>query len=196
MAQNISKRPSKTYFTLNTRKVCAKCVPRLPTAEQEMHCRNICSVILQCIVKYSDLLLRIITCDDIWIFQYDLEAKREFIKWKNRNSPRVKNAAMSKFDFKAIGIVFFDIPQCQTVKQYYYLWVYRYVTYSTSSQLKVSTMGCRDVKGEYIEGVKWEIVKKCKIKNLKQQFSNLIARPWNYMSKFYYFSDFSNQFYY
>lgn len=72
----------------------------------------------------------IISCDETWIFQYDVEIKRQSMHQKTATSPRIKKARMSKSKFKAMLIVFFNIngivmtewvPEGQTVNQTYYL---------------------------------------------------------------------------
>ncbi len=72
----------------------------------------------------------IITCDETWIFQYDVETKRQSRHWKTPASLRIKKAKMSKSTFKIMLIVLFDIngivmtewvPEGQTVHKTYYL---------------------------------------------------------------------------
>ncbi|VVC36390.1 Transposase, type 1 [Cinara cedri] len=74
----------------------------------------------------------IITCDETWLFQYDVETKRQYMHWKTPATPRMKKARMFKSKFKAMLVVFFDIngivmtewvPEGQTVNQHYYLTV-------------------------------------------------------------------------
>lgn len=117
---------------LNMRKVCAKMVPRLLSAEQKECRMNISADILESIEKDPTFLERVITCDETWIFQYDPETKRQSMHWKTKKSPRMKKARMSKSRFKAMLIVFFDIkgvihiewvPEGTTVNQYYYIQV-------------------------------------------------------------------------
>jgi Transposase. len=50
-----------------------------------------------------------ITSDETWIFQYDVQTKRQSMHWKIPASPRMKKARMSKSKFKAMLIIFFDI---------------------------------------------------------------------------------------
>lgn len=117
---------------LNMKKVCAKLVPKNLTPEQKLVRHQICSDVLERLVEEPGLLEKIITCDETWIFQYDVETKRQSMHWKTPSSPRMKKARMSKSKFKAMLIVFFDIngvvmtewvPEGQTVNQTYYLQV-------------------------------------------------------------------------
>ncbi|KAL4126402.1 hypothetical protein QTP88_010624 [Uroleucon formosanum] len=117
---------------LNMTKVCAKMVPKNLTLEQKDGRRQICVDILERMENERDLLKKVITCDETWIFQYDPETKRQSRHWKTSASPKLKKARMSKSKLKAMLIVFFDIkgvimtewvPQRQTVNQHYYLQV-------------------------------------------------------------------------
>lgn len=115
---------------LNMNKVCAKLVPKNLTPDQKLVRQQICSDFLERLDEEPELMENIITCDETWIFQYDVETKRQSMHWKTPASPRMKKARMSKSKFKAMLIVFFDIngivmtewvPEGQTVNQTYYL---------------------------------------------------------------------------
>ena len=59
------------------RKVCAKLVPRLLNDDQK-ECRlQVCQDIMEHLKTEPDLLRRVITGDVTWIFEYDLETKRQ-----------------------------------------------------------------------------------------------------------------------
>jgi len=114
---------------LGMKKVGAKVVPKILTPEQKEHRVNCCADTLENIENDPDFFQNVVTCDEIWIFQYDPETKRQSMYWKNPQSPRKKKARMSKSKFKAMMIVFFDIqgvtyidwvPEGQTVNQVYY----------------------------------------------------------------------------
>ena len=73
-----------------------------------------------------DLLSRVVTGDEQWIFQYDPLTKHQSLEWKSTSSPPTKKARMSKFKDKVMLIAFFDIrkivdmefmPQGQTIQQ-------------------------------------------------------------------------------
>jgi hypothetical protein len=40
----------------------------------------------------SNFLQRVITGDESWIYEYDLETKRQREEWKHGGSPRIKKA--------------------------------------------------------------------------------------------------------
>ncbi|KAJ8943718.1 hypothetical protein NQ318_012485 [Aromia moschata] len=94
---------------LNMKKVCAKFVPKTFTPDQKLVRQQICSDFLERLDEDSELMENIITCDETWIFQHDVETKRQSMHWKTPASPRMKKAKMSKSKFKAMLIVFFDI---------------------------------------------------------------------------------------
>jgi len=54
------------------RKVCAKMVPKVLSDEQKECCKELCLYFLQRIENEPDLLNSVITCDETWIFMYDL----------------------------------------------------------------------------------------------------------------------------
>ncbi|XP_050527959.1 protein GVQW3-like [Daktulosphaira vitifoliae] len=93
----------------NIKKVCAKMVPKNLMIDQKFNRKEICSDTLKIINDNPSFINNIITCDETWIFTYDLETKRQSIHWKTPTSPRMKKARMSKLKFKAMLIVFFDI---------------------------------------------------------------------------------------
>lgn len=88
---------------------------------------QVCQDILERLETESDLLGKVITGDESWIFEYDLETKRQSLQWKSPASPRLKKAKPSKSKVKVMLIAFFDVrgivhseflPQGQTITQY------------------------------------------------------------------------------
>ena len=78
----------------------------------------------------DDILGRVITGDETWVYQYDPETKRQSAQWKTANSPRPKKFRHSKSRVKTMLLTFFDtrgilhyefLPNGQTVNQVYYL---------------------------------------------------------------------------
>ena len=83
-------------------------VPKVLSYEQKERRKELCLDLLQCVENEPDLLNSVFTCNETWIFMYDLETKRQSIYWKS-TSPRTKKACMSRLNFKAMLIVLFDI---------------------------------------------------------------------------------------
>ena len=72
---------------LGLRKVCAKMVPKKLAEEQKQRRVTICQDLLE---RQDDILGRVITGDETWVYQYDPETKRQISQWKTANSPRPK----------------------------------------------------------------------------------------------------------
>jgi len=62
-------------------------VPKEFTEEQKQRRVTICQDLLE---RQDDILGRVITGDEIWVYQYDPETKRQIAQWKTANSPRPK----------------------------------------------------------------------------------------------------------
>ena len=110
---------------LGTRKVCAKTVPRLLNDRQKENRVQVCQDILKQLEITPDLLSRVVTVNESWIFEYDLLTKRQSIEWKSASSPRPKKATLFKSKIKVMLIIFFDVhleflPQGQTINQNVY----------------------------------------------------------------------------
>jgi hypothetical protein len=80
---------NKEHF--NMKKVCSKMVPRILTPEQKETQMEICADSLQTLKKDPDFLGNVITCDELWFFQYDPETQRQSMHWKNPSSPRKRS---------------------------------------------------------------------------------------------------------
>ncbi|VVC26608.1 Hypothetical protein CINCED_3A018357 [Cinara cedri] len=75
---------------LHMTKVCAKLVPKNLTPDQKFLRQQVCSDFLEKLKKDPGLMKNIITCDETWIFPYDVETKRQSMHWKTPESPRIK----------------------------------------------------------------------------------------------------------
>ena len=78
----------------------------------------------------DDILGRVITGDETWVYQYDPETKWQSAQWKTANSPRPKKFCQSKLRVKTKLLTFFDIrgivhyefvPTGQRVNHVHYL---------------------------------------------------------------------------
>jgi len=114
---------------LDTRKVCAKMVPKNLTTEQKASRREGCLDLLDRLEREPEFFSRVITGDKSWILEYDSEAKSQSRAWHTANSPRPKKARMSKSKIKSMLICFFDsqgnvhkefVPPGQTVYKTFY----------------------------------------------------------------------------
>jgi len=95
---------------LHMTKVCAELVPKNLTPDQKLLRQlQVCSDFLERLEEDPGLMKNIITCDETWIFQYDVETKRQSMHWKTPESPRIKKARLFKSNFKAMLIVFLTL---------------------------------------------------------------------------------------
>ena len=108
---------------------CAKMVPKLLSEDQKQQRVTVSQDIIEYLEDDPDLLGRVITGGESWIFEYDPETKRQSRQWKSPASPRPRKARMSKSKVMVMLIAFFNIngivhfkflPQGQTVNQYVY----------------------------------------------------------------------------
>ena len=85
---------------------------------------QVCQDIIKHLQTEPDLLHRVITVDEPWIFEYDPETERQSCQWKSLMSLRPKKARQSKskvmfFDVRGIVHIAF-LPQGQTISQQVY----------------------------------------------------------------------------
>ena len=114
---------------LGMRKICAKMVPKLLDDDQKERRVEMYQNVLEHLQTEPDLLQRVITGDESWIFEYDLETKRQSLRWKCPSSPKPNKARQSRFKIKLMLIAFFNVrgivhmeflPQGQTINQHVY----------------------------------------------------------------------------
>ncbi|XP_025405008.1 protein GVQW3-like, partial [Sipha flava] len=75
---------------LHMTKVCAKLVPKNLTPDQKLLRQPVCSDFLERLKEDPGLMKNIITCDETWIFQYDVGTKRQSMHRETLESPRIK----------------------------------------------------------------------------------------------------------
>lgn len=116
---------------LNMKQVAAKFVPKLLNFQQKQHRVTIAEQMLADVADDPDLLKRVITGDETWIYGYDVETKAQSSQWKFSEEPRPKKA---RLNVKVLLTVFFDyngivhhefLPSGRTVNKEYYLQVLR-----------------------------------------------------------------------
>jgi len=75
---------------------------------------------------------RIITGDEMWVYEYDTQSKHQANEWKASNEPRPKKPRRSQSKKKAMLTIFMNyndiiqhefLPEDQTVNKEYYLGV-------------------------------------------------------------------------
>ncbi|UYV74676.1 hypothetical protein LAZ67_12000499 [Cordylochernes scorpioides] len=119
---------------LGMRRVATKFVPKLLNCDQKQHRMNIANEMLDSVRDEPNLLQRVITGDEAWVYGYDVETKAQSSQWKLPHEPRPKKARQVRSNVKVLLTVFFDcrgvvhhefLPQGRTVKKEYYLQVMR-----------------------------------------------------------------------
>ncbi|UYV68865.1 hypothetical protein LAZ67_6001340 [Cordylochernes scorpioides] len=119
---------------LGMRRVAAKFVPKLLNCDQKQHRMNIANEMLDSVRDDPNLLQRVITGDEAWVYGYDVETKAQSYQWKLPHEPRPKKARQVRSNVKVLLTVFFDcrgvmhhefLPQGRTVNKEYYLQVMR-----------------------------------------------------------------------
>ncbi|UYV72891.1 hypothetical protein LAZ67_10001103 [Cordylochernes scorpioides] len=119
---------------LGMRRVAAKFIPKLLNCDQKQHHMNIANEMLDSVRDDPNLLQRVITGDEAWVYGYDVETKAQSSQWKLLHEPRPKKARQVRSNVKVLLTVFFDcrgvvhhefLPQGRTVNKEYYLQVIR-----------------------------------------------------------------------
>ncbi|UYV74080.1 hypothetical protein LAZ67_11002046 [Cordylochernes scorpioides] len=113
---------------LGMRRVAAKFLPKLLKCDQKQHRMNIANEMLDSVRDYPNLLQRVITGDESWVYGYDVETKAQSSQWKLPHEPRPKKARQVRSNVKVLLTVFFDcrgvvhhefLPQGRTVNKEY-----------------------------------------------------------------------------
>ncbi|UYV85017.1 hypothetical protein LAZ67_X004272 [Cordylochernes scorpioides] len=104
--------------------VAAKFVPKLLNCDQKQHRMNIANEMLDSVRDDPNLLQRVITGDEAWVYGYDVEIKAQSSQWKLPHEPKPKKARQVRSNVKVLLTVFFDcrgvvhhefLPQGRTV---------------------------------------------------------------------------------
>jgi len=77
------------------KKVCAKIILKLLTPEQKLR-QNGCCVDWKTSEESDEFLERVITGDELWIYEKDIKLKSQSREWKQKDSPRLKKSRKSK----------------------------------------------------------------------------------------------------
>ncbi|UYV80194.1 hypothetical protein LAZ67_18001973 [Cordylochernes scorpioides] len=119
---------------LGMSRVAAKFVPKLLNCDQKQHRMNIANEMLDSVRDDLNLLQRVITGDEAWVYGYDVETKPQSSQWKLPHEPKPKKARQVRSNVKVLLTVFVDcrgvvhrefLPQGRTVNKEYYLQVMR-----------------------------------------------------------------------
>ena len=81
-------------------------VSQILMPDQKANWNWICADILEHTKADRNVLENFITCDEIWIFQYDLEMKWQSMDWKTSTSQRLKKACQRSPNSRQIIVSF------------------------------------------------------------------------------------------
>ncbi|UYV69266.1 hypothetical protein LAZ67_6003031 [Cordylochernes scorpioides] len=87
---------------LGMRGVAAKFVPKLLNCDQKQHRMNIANEMLDSVRDDPNLLQRVITGDEAWVYGYDVETKAQSSQWKLPHEPRPKKARQVRSNVKVL----------------------------------------------------------------------------------------------
>ena len=85
-------------------KFAQKMVPGLLNDDQKEPCMQIRQDLIKHLQTEPNLLCRVITGDETWIFDYDVETKHQSNHWKSLITPRLKKTRQL-----VMLIMFFDV---------------------------------------------------------------------------------------
>ncbi|UYV77723.1 hypothetical protein LAZ67_15002053 [Cordylochernes scorpioides] len=88
---------------LGMRRVAAKFVPKLLNCDQKQHRMNIANEMLDSVRDDPNLLQRVITGDEAWVYGYDVETKAQSSQWKLPHEPRPKKARQVRFECESFA---------------------------------------------------------------------------------------------
>jgi hypothetical protein len=92
---------------LNMRRICARFVPRLLSDDdQKAHRVYVCRKLKQRNRCDPNFVSNIITCDETWVFGYDIEIKQQSSQWESPNSQRPERVRQFHSNVKSMLIVF------------------------------------------------------------------------------------------
>ena len=89
-------------------RAAAKSVPKLLNFEQKQHRIYIAQKMLTMFNDDPDLLKKVITGDESWVYGYDIETKAQSSQWKRPEEPRPKKARQVRSNVRVLLSVFFD----------------------------------------------------------------------------------------
>ncbi|XP_018360609.1 PREDICTED: putative uncharacterized protein FLJ37770 [Trachymyrmex cornetzi] len=93
---------------LGMKRVAAKFIPKILNFQQKQYRVELAKQMLADIANDPELLQRVITGDETWVYGYDVETKAQSSQWKCSEEPRPKKARQVRSNVKVLLTVFFD----------------------------------------------------------------------------------------
>lgn len=119
---------------LGMRRVAARLVPKDLNFFQKEQRKLIAQDMLDNVNNDPTFMERIITGDETWVYEFDMQTSQQSSQWNFPNEPKPKRPRQSRSKIKVMLTVFFDcrgvvhsefLPEGQTVNKEYYLEVMR-----------------------------------------------------------------------
>jgi len=89
---------------LDMRKLSAKWIPKCSEADQKrQRCQSSEQLLEFCRRDASDLLSRLVSMNETWLYHYDPETKQQSMEWRHSGSPRPKKFRVQKSAGKVLA---------------------------------------------------------------------------------------------
>ncbi|XP_037932807.1 protein GVQW3-like [Teleopsis dalmanni] len=121
---------------LGMRRVAARLVKKHLEFLQKEYQKNVCEEMIFEHGNDSTFMKRIITGDETWVYEYDVETSQQSSEWRFKNEPKPKKPRKSRSKIKVMLTVFFDyrgvvhyefLLEGHTINKEYYLVVMRHL---------------------------------------------------------------------
>ena len=93
---------------LGMKHAAVKIVPKLQNIEQKQRCMDNAQEMLTMFNDYPDLLKKVITSDESWVYGYGIDTKAQSSQWKRPEKPRPKKTLQVRSNVKVLLTAFFD----------------------------------------------------------------------------------------
>lgn len=111
----------------------ARLVPKELNFLQKEHRKQVAEDMLERANSDPIFMKRIITGDETWVYEFDMQTSQQASEWRFDKEPKPKRPRQSRSKIKVLLTVFFDyrvvhsefLPEGQTVNKQYYLGVMR-----------------------------------------------------------------------
>ena len=122
------------HHQLGMRRVAARLVPRELNFFQKIHRKKVAEDMLEQVNSDPTFIQRIITGDETWVYEFDMQTSQQAAEWRYPHEPKPKKPRQSRSKVKVMLLVFFDyhgvvhsefVPNGSTVNKEYYLEVMR-----------------------------------------------------------------------
>ena len=117
---------------LGMKRVAARLVPKELNFVQKAQRKHVAEDMVSRASTDPTFMKRIITGDETWVYEYDMQTSQQSSEWRLDNEPKPKKPRQSRSKIKVMLTVFFDyrgvvhsefLPEGETVNKEYYLGV-------------------------------------------------------------------------